>query len=265
MKWLIPFLLASTASAQSFDMPATLDVIEGWRTERGTHMAALRITLDDGWKTYWRAPGDTGIPPSFDLGASENLAGIALHWPSPEISYQNGVRSLGFSGQLILPIEVTPARDGAVRLAGVVQIGVCEDVCLPVTFDFDAVLPNGGTQSAAIATALMEAPVSARDADLRSATCRIKPIDGGAEVTAVLTLPRTAPQEIVVVETADPSIWSSEAVTSRSGDALTAVSKLYTADGGPLAIDRSGMRFTVVGHDGDATKVAVDIQGCTAG
>ena len=61
-----------------------LSVIEGYRTSRGTHMAALKIQLQPGWKTYWRAPGDGGIPPQFDWSGSKNIKGVQFHWPRPK-------------------------------------------------------------------------------------------------------------------------------------------------------------------------------------
>ncbi len=60
-------LTAVPALAQDqFDLPVTGQVLEGWVRADGTRMAAVQLDLEPGWKTYWRAPGDAGIPPSFD-------------------------------------------------------------------------------------------------------------------------------------------------------------------------------------------------------
>ena len=64
------------------EQPAHADLLTGWRLEDGRHAAAIRIRLDPGWKTYWRAPGDGGIPPSFDWQGARNLAGWSVHWPA---------------------------------------------------------------------------------------------------------------------------------------------------------------------------------------
>ena len=74
---------------------ADVDIIPGWRQDDGAHMAALRIKLDEGWKTYWRAPGEAGIPPSIDWSGSVNLGDVGFHWPVPEVIVSNGVTTLG--------------------------------------------------------------------------------------------------------------------------------------------------------------------------
>ncbi len=71
-------------------------------------MAAFEITLEEGWKTYWRSPGDAGIPPRFDWENSHNLDGVALHWPRPAVFESFGTQTIGYSEKLILPVELTP-------------------------------------------------------------------------------------------------------------------------------------------------------------
>ena len=88
---LIALALALTplaaAQAESFDMADIVqaEVLPGWRTPSGTWMAALHLTLSPGWKTYWRVPGEAGIPPLFDIAASTNIAALAVHWPTPHV------------------------------------------------------------------------------------------------------------------------------------------------------------------------------------
>jgi DsbC/DsbD-like thiol-disulfide interchange protein len=130
-------ILALAAPAQTFaesaEGAAEVSVLPGWRTERGTHMAALRIELRPGWKTYWRAPGDAGIPPRFGWSGSRNIASVAFHWPRPEVYVINGMRSIGYHDQLILPMEFTPKQPGQpMHVEAEVEIGVCHDICVPV-------------------------------------------------------------------------------------------------------------------------------------
>src|SRR3984893_14986966 len=46
--------------------------------------AGVEIRLDAGWKTYWRDPGDSGVPPTFDFSGSENVKSVTVEWPAPE-------------------------------------------------------------------------------------------------------------------------------------------------------------------------------------
>ena len=121
-------LAAVTAQAQSFDRVVQAEVLPGWRTENGDHMAALRITLNPGWKTYWRAPGDAGIPPLLDWSGSGNLESAEVTWPTPEVFSQNGMRSIGYTEELVLPV-----RNGAGALIAVFDI----DSDLPAAFTKD--------------------------------------------------------------------------------------------------------------------------------
>src|SRR6056297_2127380 len=88
--------LASPGSAQSADDMVNVSVLPGWQMSDGRHMAALRFSREDGWKTYWRAPGDAGIPPRFDWSGSGNLARVALHWPAPKVFDSYGLRTVGY-------------------------------------------------------------------------------------------------------------------------------------------------------------------------
>ena len=65
--------LSTTISADDLDDILQVELRPGWRRDDGTHIAALQISLAPGWKTYWRQPGDTGIPPKFDFTGSSNL------------------------------------------------------------------------------------------------------------------------------------------------------------------------------------------------
>ena len=85
-----------------------IEVLDGGLTARGTYMGALRLTLQTGWKTYWRSPGDAGIPPSFDWRGSRNIGSLAIIWPTPEVTMTSGYQTIGYHDQLVLPIEITP-------------------------------------------------------------------------------------------------------------------------------------------------------------
>ena len=259
-------LLAATLTALGGDLRAqmsefetTLTVLTGWETNRDSHMAGLRIDVPKGWKTYWRAPGDAGIPPQIDWAGSTNIASVAFNWPVPQVFELAGMRSIGYYDSVTIPIEVFRASAGEMRLSGVIEIGVCQDICVPVTLDFDAVLPRGGEPDADIAAALRNRPLTAQEAGAGDMTCTVKPIDGGMQITASTTLAQHGPEDIVI-ETSNPYVWVSEPDVTRTATRITATSDLIHVDGTSFAVDRAGIRMTVLGKSR-----AVDIQGCTAG
>ena len=83
------------------------DVVTGWR-DGATHVAGLTIRMAPGWHTYWRAPGDAGIPPDFNWSGSANVRDVRVHFPVPEVFEDNGLRSIGYMDQVTFPLLVRP-------------------------------------------------------------------------------------------------------------------------------------------------------------
>lgn len=109
-----------------------------------TILAGLRIALNDGWKTYWRSPGDAGMPPRMDWSGSTNVASVAVRWPAPHRFSTFGIETLGYTGEVVLPLEVTVERPGEpVSLRGEVDLLVCSEVCVPAAHQVDLDLPAG--------------------------------------------------------------------------------------------------------------------------
>ena len=246
----------------SLDDVAKVSILSGWRTASGTHMTAIRIQLAPGWKTYWRAPGDAGIPPRFAWNGSRNLDAVKFHWPTPTIFYQNGARSIGYAGEVIIPIELTPENAGSdmIKLRGEMELGVCEEICLPMNVRLRADLTPGDAPDATIRASLNNQPVAASGAGVGPVTCDVEPIADGLRLTARIEMPSIGSDEAAIVELADQTVWVSEANTSRSGRNLTAVSELVPPNAAPFLLSRSDIRITVLGD-----KKAVDIRGCAAG
>jgi DsbC/DsbD-like thiol-disulfide interchange protein len=255
-------LTALPALAQSWGADVVqVDVLDGGTAADGTHRAAIRFTLAEGWKTYWRAPGDAGIPPLFSWTGSRNVAATQMIWPTPQVFDQNGMRSIGYKNQLVLPIAVTPREPGQpLRLKGKVELGVCEEVCIPATVRFDQMLDPAAPRHPAIIAALSDRPLSAEEAGVTAAYCVIAPSDHGLRVEAHIRMPHAGGTEYIVMESGNPLIWVSESDTRRSGDTLIAVAEMIHASAAGFALDRSALRFTVLGSDH-----AVDVQGCQPG
>lgn len=252
-------LLAGPAAAQQ--VPADLvrgEIISGWPTPDG-YMAALRLTLAPGWKTYWRAPGEAGIPPTFDWSGSDNLAAVTYHWPTPQIFDINGLRTIGYHDGLVLPIEFTSRRPGApLAVAGHVALGVCKDICVPASLDVTAHLAGAGTEAAPIRSALADQPRNGAKAGLGPAACAIAPTRDGLRLTTDIPMRVARPGDFAVVELADPSIWVSPVEERTGAGHLVQVSDLVPATAQPFALDRSSVRLTVFAASGEV----YDLAGC---
>jgi DsbC/DsbD-like thiol-disulfide interchange protein len=246
----------------AFEIPVTGDILTGWQQADGSRVAALRLTLLPGWKTYWRTPGDAGIPPQFNWSKSGNLKAVRVIWPTPEVFSQSGMRTIGYARELVLPLAIAPRRSGQpINLHATLDIGVCSDICVPQQLTLSATLDSTSTKpTPVIAAALASRPYSAKEAGVKSATCALRPTSDGLQITATLTLPHAGGKEVVVFETPNPDLWMSETRASRSGRTLTVQAELASVSGSALAVNRSEMVITVLGK-----KHSVEIKGCAPG
>lgn len=261
---LIPAILLALptfAVAQDFNDLAKFELLSGWRNADGTHVAAVQITLKPGWITYWRAPGEAGIPPQFSFSSASDITSITPHWPVPDVYDDAGLRSIGYYDSVVFPLIVdAEGVTGDISLSGELVVGVCDEICVPVTFSFDTLLPAKGQSDASIATALSDQALTKENANVGDVTCQIDPISDGLRLTAAIDVAQENASEFVVVEPSDPRIWVSQADIARVGDTLTATVEMVHPSGEPFAFDRSGVRITVLGNDG----YAVDLLGCSA-
>lgn len=121
----------------------------------GVIAAGLEMRLDPDWKTYWRYPGDAGIPPRFDFSGSVNVRDVAVSWPAPHRfgSADSGI-SIGYDTQVVFPLVVRQTVPGAATsLVLAFDFAVCGNLCIPATAMLQLALP---AQSGAAAAASSE-------------------------------------------------------------------------------------------------------------
>jgi DsbC/DsbD-like thiol-disulfide interchange protein len=252
--------LALPAHGMTQDELLQANLLPGWRMDSGHHMAGLSFVLAPGWKTYWRSPGEAGIPPEFDWSGSQNVKAVHVHWPSPVVFHTNGMQTVGYDGGVILPLEVVPEVPGQpVVLRARVGMGICKDICMPAEVLVSADLLAPGADPGGIRAALKAQPANAAQAGVGRVACAVEPIADGLRLTATVEIAVQGGEEALVIEPADRSIWVGEAVTSRQGGTLTSVAEMVAVTGAPFALDRSGLRLTVLGGGR-----AVQIEGCPA-
>lgn len=107
----------------------------------GVWSAGLEIRLAEGWKTYWRMPGDSGVPPHFDWSGSVNLDHVEVHWPAPGRYRDAAGETVGYADTVVFPLTVRaedPQRP--VELTLDLSYAVCNDICIPATVTLHSVL-----------------------------------------------------------------------------------------------------------------------------
>ena len=260
---LAPTALVPTHAAQAQGLFANTvvhaEILPGWRTADGSRMAALHLQLEPGWHTYWRIPGDAGIAPRFDWSQSQNIAAIEPIWPRPMVFRQNGMQSYGYENELILPLRVTPRNPSRpMAIIGELAIGACRDTCMPVDLSVRGALRGQGAEDRRISASL-EARAQTGLPHART-TCRLEPQTRGAELTLRMTVPQVARDEDVVMELPGSGYWISNSRTWREGGELVAQARIRDPEHGPVGINRSMVRYTILTDDR-----MVAAQGCVGG
>ena len=129
----LPARAGSNASEWVQAMYSAMRLVDGGMADNGgtERLIGVHITLKKNWKTYWRYPGDSGVPPSFDWSGSDNVASVDIRWPAPARFYDGYSHTVGYKDEVVFPVRVTPkdpAKPVVIRLD--LDYAVCEDLCI---------------------------------------------------------------------------------------------------------------------------------------
>ncbi len=128
---LLALLLAPAAATAETAPPSTVRLLAG-EEANGEWPVGVEITLDKGWKTYWRMPGESGVPPDFDWSGSSNLASADVLFPAPSRFEDAGGETVGYKHRVVFPVKVKPKSEKEpVDLKLTLHYAVCKDICVP--------------------------------------------------------------------------------------------------------------------------------------
>src|SRR3954471_17144475 len=99
---------AQDASRWDGDACSAVRLIAGTQRPAAAMRAGIEIRLKSGWHTYWRYPGDAGVPPQFDFTGSQNVKAVDVLWPAPQPIPEHDLVTIGYTGDVILPLAVVP-------------------------------------------------------------------------------------------------------------------------------------------------------------
>lgn len=203
-------------------------------------MSGIQVKLADGWKTYWRAPGEFGLPPRLELSRQENIDWLRMHFPKPSVFYDRGVRTIGYADEVTFPIEIKPIdHRRPVRAEMLLHLGVCQDVCVPVTLAVPfRTLPGDLGSLEAIEPALQDGPKSVDTfADRGRATCIVEgssPNEGYRVTYEVEYEGMIGPKTAAVFESSKESFWFTDARIRRPSAGRISVIAHMNSLGGNL-------------------------------
>jgi DsbC/DsbD-like thiol-disulfide interchange protein len=157
-------------------------------------MGGIAFQLEPGWKTYWRTPGDSGVPPRFDFSKSENIEAVTVLWPAP-MKFDDGAGgySLGYQTQVVLPLRIVAKNaDKPVTLRADINYAVCEKLCIPVEASAElAIASVASTEDSALFAALDTVPKPANVGDPNPLTIRDVKREGKSTVLVDVAVPDT--------------------------------------------------------------------------
>ncbi|WP_160140650.1 protein-disulfide reductase DsbD domain-containing protein [Blastochloris tepida] len=233
-------------------------IAAGVRGDGAALRAGVELRLDPGWKTFWRYPGDAGLPPRFDFARSTNVRSVEVGWPAPRRFETGGGVAIGYGGAVVFPLTIHPQDPARPAILAVdVSYAVCGTVCVPAEASLSLpVSPQVKVAAAAGAGGLLAAhdarvprPV-ALGADAGLAITRLA-VDRSAKPWRVRVDARAAPQAELFVEgpTAD---WALPVPGAGVPAADGTLRFEFELDGVPAGVDPAGARltFTLVSGEG---------------
>jgi DsbC/DsbD-like thiol-disulfide interchange protein len=240
---------AADASPWVEDSQSAFRLIAGTNKPGAARLrAGVAIKMAPGWHTYWRYPGDSGVPPRFDFAGSENLAAAKVLYPAPHLYTDEAGNALGYKDAVIFPLQVTPKQAGKpVTLHLKLDYAVCEKLCVPVTGSAALTLAPGASAQDAILDAA-EARVPQKMPAAQAGLTLKRAGDGAKPLIMVdLKAPADAPVELFV-EGPTPE-WALPIPKPAPGAATGHRQFAFQLDGLPPGVDPKDhfdLTFTIV-------------------
>jgi len=195
-----PNARAQDASPWQEDAHSAVRLLAGSRSG-AVLLGGIALQLKPGWHTYWRTPGDSGVPPRFDFSKSDNVEAVTVLWPAPT-KFDDGAGgiSLGYHDQVVLPLRIVAKNtEKPVTLRADVNYAVCEKLCIPVQANLELSFSSvASTEDSALFTALDTVPKPANVGDPNPLTIRDVKREGRSEVLVDVVSPDNRPISLFV-------------------------------------------------------------------
>jgi DsbC/DsbD-like thiol-disulfide interchange protein len=223
-----------------------------------TIYAGLEIELDDGWKTYWRNPGSSGVPPRIELEGSENLAKAELLFPAPLRFKDRDGDTIGYKTSVVLPVALTakdPSKPIVLKVAA--EFGICREVCIPVQPALSLIVPPDlppESSDSRLASALSRVPLVAAPGPNTPRLSRVTTRLAGDKPELVIeaVFPGDADRGDVFLEAPD-GIWIPLPQAAGQGEGKARRFVVDLTDGADLSdLKGRSIRVTLVGSAGQS-------------
>ena len=244
------FAQAEDASTWSNDSRSSIRLIAASNAVDAAQMhAGIEMKLLPGWHTYWRYPGDSGVPPRFDFSGSDNLKSATVLYPAPQVHTDEAGSTIGYEGSVVFPIDVTPKDPGKpVMLKLKADYAVCDKLCVPAEGSAALTLaPGTSGQDAAVTAAAARVPKRVSNA---TAGLTAKRVNGGAKPLVMVDLPAPANAPVTIFVEGPTADWALPIPKPAQGAPAGHRHFSFELDGLPPGVDPNkgpfNLTFTVV-------------------
>jgi len=233
---------------------AQVRLIAAW-DDAGGLRAGLQFRLDAGWKTYWRSPGDSGIPTRIDWTGSENIAPPEVRHPIPERTETFGYQTLVYHNQVVLPVRLVRAEDGrAVHIEANVEYAICKEICVPLQAALSLTIDPRDKAGVAdrVHARLIDryaalVPMLALRPEMSLKAVSLSGAPGSERLTIAITTAGAMKTPGLIVEAAPPFAFGAPKFVEQDGRTIATVG----VGGGKPAKSLAGQSITLTIYDGD--------------
>ncbi len=243
---------ASDSSAWSDEGHAAARLIAGSNDSGISSLrAGVEVTLKPGWHTYWRYPGDSGVPPRFDFSGSDNLQRAQVSYPAPHLLHDDSGQTLVYEDSVIFPLTVTPKQaDKPVHLKLKLDYAICDKLCVPAQASAELTLaPGASALDPALKAAEARVPKPASAADIGLTVHRV---NNAAKPLIAVDLKAAADQPMQVFVEGPTPEWALPIPVPAQGAPAGHRQFGFELDGLPPGVDPNGhfeLTFTIVEGD----------------
>jgi len=251
---------AADSSSWDRDTRAGIRLIAGNSAADGAMRAGVELNLAPGWKTYWRYPGDSGVPPRFDFASSQNVKSVTVLWPAPHRITDESGFTIGYKERVLFPLRIEPQdKSKPVVLRLKLDYAVCEKLCVPA--EGKAELPLSGAPSsldASLAAAEAEVPKPAALNEGREFAIRTVRRDASAKPEKVI-VDVMAPQgaKLDLFAEGPTASWALPLPMPVSGAPAGQQRFAFVLDGLPTGAKAQGSELTLTATAG---KAAIEVR-----
>jgi DsbC/DsbD-like thiol-disulfide interchange protein len=252
--------IASAAAADSGspwdgDQRSAVRLIAGSRPSANAPVrAGIEIRLAHGWHTYWRYPGDAGVPPRIEFKGSQNVKSVEVRYPVPKRLPEAGMVAIGYDRDVILPLALV-AQDATKPVVLRLQIdyAVCEKLCAPAEGKAELTL-TAGASSMEPALAAAEARVPKKRALGEAGTLGLRSIkqeEGAAKPRVVVDVAAPAGTAADLLAEGPTADWALPLPTPVAGAPTGLQRFAFELDGAPPGAAFHGITITLTAIAGD--------------